>query len=75
MEEGLSYINDYAMPQYLITLVQVYFYSLGESAYDGFSIGPNVVDTWVMFLLATFVNSILFMNMLLAIMGDTFGKV
>ena len=28
-----------------------------------------------MFLLATFVNSILFMNMLIAIMGETFGAV
>ena len=27
-----------------------------------------------MFLLATFTNSILFMNMLVAIMGDTFNK-
>lgn len=75
MEEGLSYLNDYGMPQYLTSVVQIYFVSIGENSYDSFSTGANVKSTWLMFLLATFVNSILFMNMLIAIMGDTFGQV
>ena len=75
MDEGLSYLADYGMPQYLTSVVQVYFYSIGEFSYDSFSTGANVKSTWIMFLLATFLNSILFMNMLIAIMGETFGVV
>jgi len=49
--------------------------SLGEFAYDGYGGGPNSISAWVMFLLATFLSCVVFMNMLIAIMGETFGAV
>jgi hypothetical protein len=48
---------------------------LGEFAYDSYSAGPNKGSAWLMFLLATFITCVVFMNMLIAIMGETFGEV
>ena len=48
---------------------------LGEFAYDGYSVGPSSFSAWTMFLMATFITCVVFMNMLIAIMGDTFGQV
>ena len=42
---------------------------------DSYSEGPNAYLCWFMFILASFVIVITFMNMLIAIMGDTFGNV
>ena len=40
-----------------------------------FSGGRDEYFVWVMFLLATFINLIVFMNMLIAIMSKTFNDV
>jgi hypothetical protein len=48
---------------------------LGEFAFDGYSLGPNKYSAWAMFLFATFLTCVVFMNMLVAIMGETFGTV
>ena len=36
---------------------------------------PNLVLVITLFMIATFISSITILNMLVAIMGDTFGKV
>ena len=36
---------------------------------------PNAYLCWLLFIGATFITQITIMNMLIAIMGDTFGKV
>ena len=52
----------------------LYMLTLGEFSYDGYSKGINSRLAWVFFVLATFICCIVFMNMLIAIMGETFGS-
>lgn len=51
--------------------------SNGEFAYDSYGSLENedAAYLWVMFLLCSFINMIVFMNMLIAIMGETFNQV
>ena len=42
---------------------------------DGFDDHPQTYAAYLIFLTATFVTQITFLNMLIAIMGDTFGRV
>lgn len=62
-------------------LLAMYLLGLGEfdlgDDNDTFSSadGVNRGLAWAAFCLATFIIAIVFMNMLIAIMGDTFGKV
>jgi hypothetical protein len=47
--------------------------ALGNFTTDRFRVGGIKFFAMGMFMLATFVVSVVFMNMLIAIMGDTFG--
>ena len=49
--------------------------SLGEFSIDGFGDHPEMLCCFIFFLSATFVTQLTFLNMLIAIMGDTFGRV
>jgi hypothetical protein len=49
--------------------------TLGDYNTDSFTVGTDNVAAFSMFLLATFIIMVVFMNMLIAIMGDTFGQV
>lgn len=74
-EDGVVYVNEYLGFKPVDALISAYFMGLGEFAYDGYSLGPNKYSAWSMFLLATFLTCVVFMNMLIAIMGETFGAV
>lgn len=74
-EDGNVYVNEYVGNRPIDALISAYFMGLGEFAYDGYSVGPNKYSAWAMFLLATFLSCVVFMNMLIAIMGETFGDV
>lgn len=74
-EDGNVYVNEYLGIKPVDALISSYFMGLGEFAYDGYSYGPNKYSAWSMFLLATFLTCVVFMNMLIAIMGETFGAV
>ena len=56
-------------------MISAYFVSLGEFNYDNYGLGLNKYHAWSMFLIASFLNCVVFMNMLIAIMGETFGAV
>ena len=49
--------------------------ALGDFDSTAYAQGPDSTRAQIMFLLATFIICVVFMNMLIAIMGDTFGKV
>lgn len=49
--------------------------ALGNFTTDNYKVGAATKYVMAMFLLATFVVSVVFMNMVIAIMGDTFGQV
>ena len=48
---------------------------LGEFNMDGFEMHPNTAQCYLLFIFTTFITQITFLNMLIAIMGDTFDKV
>lgn len=52
-----------------------YLLSLGEFAMDGFDDHPEMYLVYFFFMMATFFTQVTFLNMLIAIMGDTFGRV
>ena len=72
-----SYLNSYLGYDILDTLIGVYLLSNGEFGYDlyGEKSNDDAKYLWGMFIIASFINMIVFMNMLIAIMGDTFGAV
>ena len=58
------------------TLFNQYLLALGEFGLDSFEPGsPNMVAVVLLFIAATFLTQVTIFNMLIAIMGDTFGKV
>ena len=59
----------------LNAVLNQYFLALGEFSTDNFSDQPNSGLAWILFVAATFVTQITILNMLIAIMGDTFGRV
>merc|ERR1712242_10078 len=58
------------------TLFNQYLLALGEFGLDSFEPGsPNMIVVVLLFIAATFLTQVTIFNMLIAIMGDTFGKV
>jgi len=58
----------------LDAIIDQYMLGLGEFGTDNFK-GKGKFLAWIYFLLATFITQITFLNMLIAIMGDTFDRV
>jgi hypothetical protein len=74
-EEDFHYVNDYVGQPFFNSLISMYLLGLGEFDLDGYSKGPDVYFAWGFFILGTFLVLVVFMNMLIAIMGDTFSRV
>jgi acyl-coenzyme A synthetase/AMP-(fatty) acid ligase len=57
-------------------VISMYLASLGEfNSSDGYVGGYNVKSAWMMFLLATVLLPLLFLNMLIAVMSEPFEEV
>ena len=56
------------------SIIYAYMLSLGEFDTEGFA-GNNELLLWAIFIGATFLLQITFLNMLIAIMGNTFDRV
>jgi hypothetical protein len=56
-------------------ILSSYLLALGEFSTDGFTEGPNVTICWVFFIMASFLILVVFMNMLITIVSETFSKV
>jgi hypothetical protein len=52
-----------------------YFYAVANFNNDGFSGNDNTWLLWILFLMSSFIVSIVFMNLLISIMGDTYDQV
>lgn len=71
-----TYLDDlYDDDQYSNALLNMYMMSLGTFFVSDFKYGPNSEMAWVFFILASFIIQVVFMNMLIAIMGETFSQV
>ena len=60
------------------SILNQYLLSLGEFNLDNFNLDGQDDSSkvlWFFFILSTFITSITILNMLIAIMGDTFGRV
>ena len=62
-----SWVFDLLFNQYLL--------ALGEFNMDGFDESPQKTVCYVFFIGATFITQVTMLNMLIAIMGDTFGRI
>lgn len=56
-------------------MITVYLISVGEFFYKNFSQPPNNILIWPMFIVCNFLMAVVFMNMLIAIMSQTFSEV
>ena len=56
-------------------LINQYLLALGDFHMDNFHNKPESAIIYILFVLATFVTQVTMLNMVIAIMGDTFSKV
>ena len=62
--------------QFLIdSTLNQYMLMLGEFHMDGFEINLNKAICYGVFIASTFISQIILLNMLIAIMGDTYDRV
>ena len=75
-DPSYAYVGEFVKQPVVDSMIAMYLMGLGEFAdMDGYKEGPNVYIAWFFFLMGTFLVLVVFMNMLIAIMGDTFGNV
>ena len=57
------------------TIVNQYFLSLGAFSMDNYADHPKTGLCYIFFIGATFITQVTMLNMIIAIMGDSFEKV
>ena len=57
------------------SFLHIYRISLGDFDTDRYTAHPAAKCIWIYFFLATLLTQVMFLNMLIAIMGDTFSRV
>jgi len=69
--------RDYTSLEYFNVVLNQYELSLGEFDTENYLSGGEGGDSiaWILFCVATLITQIMFLNMLIAIMGDTFDRV
>lgn len=72
--DGDGFITPVFGIPFLDAFIRTYLVALGEYEIDQFT-GFDSPLVWIYFLMATFIVQIIFMNLLIAIMGDTFDRV
>lgn len=68
-----SYLEAHTGHGWIDAVIGVFLISLGEFNFDGYAKGPDRIVCWVFFLMAIYLLLLVFMNMLIAIMGETFA--
>lgn len=72
----LNYYEAYTGHKVIDVIISVYMMgALGDFDSEKYRVGYDRYSAMLMFILATFVICVVFMNMLIAIMGETFGSV
>lgn len=69
------YVKRYVRNDIVSSLIGVYLTALGDFDTDGFGRGYYRYFAWGFFILSTFVVLVMFMNLLIAIMGDSFSSI
>lgn len=73
--EEYHYVDEYTGIPFIDSIIAMYLVALGEFDMDGYKQGPNKIAAWIFFILASYLLLVVFMNMLIAIMGETFSQV
>jgi len=73
--DSFRYVASYSDWHASNAFISMYLLSLGDFDMENYSKGHDRVIVWAVFLIATFLLLVVFMNMLIAIMGDTFANV
>lgn len=73
-EESHLYANIFSI-EFVNTVMNQYMLSLGEFDTENFKDKSDDIIIWLLFIATTFITQITFLNMLIAIMGDTFARV
>jgi hypothetical protein len=60
---------------YIDAIISIYQIALGDFHYDGFIKSEYDYLLWTLFPICTFLMVVVFMNMIIAIMGNTFEDV
>ena len=68
----VNHISDYLL---LDSLLNMYLLLLGEFFIDGYEKHPNTTLCYSFFVFITFMLLIIFVNMLIAVMADTYDRV
>lgn len=75
-DSDFHYVDEYTGYAPFDSFVAMWLLALGEFDLDDtYSKGSDSLLVWIFFISATFLVLIVFMNMMIAIMGDTFGRV
>ena len=66
---------DYFGLKFVDAFMNQYMLALGEFDLDNFRLRSDDIMVWILFIISTFITQITFLNMLIAVMSDTFSKV
>ena len=74
--ESFNYVESSVGNSYMDAILSMYLLSLGEfNSLDGYSGGFNVRSAWGMFIFATIILLLLFLNMVIAVMSEPYEEV
>lgn len=68
-------VTAYTTQKMIDSFIAMYMMALGDFNYGGFTTYAYSGEVWAFFIFGTFICLIVFMNMLIAIMGNTFSAV
>jgi hypothetical protein len=74
-KDTYHYVVDYTSEPVSSAWISMYNLAQGDFHFSGYGQGPDVFIAWFFWGLATYLMLLVFMNVLIAIMGDTFGRV
>ena len=69
------YLQNYTGSRIADAMITVYFIMVGEFFVDNFNQGPNQILLWPIFIICNFLLAVIFMNMIIAIMSQTYQEV
>jgi len=74
-KDNYHYVVDYTGEDLSSAFIAMYVLALGDFHFSGYGQGPDVFIAWLFFIIGSYLMLLVFMNVLIAIMGDTFGRV
>jgi hypothetical protein len=63
------------LPNYAYSIVYAFRLSIGDTDTDNFNSGAQFVTTWIIFIMCALVTNIIMLNLLIALISESFGKI